>query len=299
MPDLTVSREWVRSTGQAVRVDNSDRMDTRAASQFQDQESYDRSSRRTSRKSSVLFMSADLSTLVRGGGKAPEPPPSKILGAISKTWSATANKFYAIPKPLRFFISGNLGNVVFFYCEQGVSAGLESVADLPVLVQSYKASVSFFLGYVIHIVFQHFLHAFLVYGLATINTPAKYLTTLFGTYGTYVTSAVLSTALNGVFLKMGMDKTVAFVSTLYFFAIINYLVIGWIVKKSSEGVTAKKGRQSQRNTKTNAPNKRVERPNTPRGAVRKNTPNKVVRSRKKPTSSWSRLGDVVRSAGPG
>jgi uncharacterized membrane protein len=310
MPDLTVSREWVRSTGRPVRVDDTDKMDTNAASSYHQQESHDRSSRRASTISNVLFSSADLSTLVRGGAKAASKPPpsSKILGAISNTKSAVANTFYAIPKPLRFFISGNLGNVVFFYCERGVSAGLESVADLPVLVQSYKESVSFFLGYVIHIVFQHFLHAFLVYGLATINTLAKYFTTLFGTYGTYVTSAVLSTALNGAFLKMGMDKTVAFVSTLYFFAIINYLVIGWIVKKSSQDVTVKQGRQKQRNTKTktktnkNVPNKRAERTNTTpkRAAVRTNhPPKKVVRRNTKSTSSWSRLADVVRFAGPG
>jgi uncharacterized membrane protein len=285
MPDLTVSREWVRSTGRPVKVDDKERMDTKAASSYH-VVSNDRLSRRASTLSSVLFTSTDLSTLVRGGAKA--KPPSKILGAISNIKSAVANKFYAIPKPLRFFISGNLGNVVFFYCEQGVSAGLESVADLPLLVQSYKQSVSFFLGYVIHIVFQHFLHAMLVYGLATINTPAKYLTTLFGTYGTYVTSAVLSTVLNGVFLKMGMDKTVAFVSTLYFFAIINYLVIGWIVKKSSQEVTVKRGRQPQRNTNTSASNRRVERTNiTPKRAVRTNTPKKVVRrNKKKSTSSW-------------
>jgi hypothetical protein len=141
-----------------------------------------------------------------------------------------------------------------------------------------------------------------VYGLATINSPTKYLTTLFGTYGTYVTSAVLSTALNGFFLKMGMDKTVAFVSTLYFFAIINYLVIGWIVKKSSQEVTVKKGRQTDRNAKTNmntnATSKRVN--NMPKRAERTNTPKKVERgNKKKPTASWSRLGNVVRLAGPG
>lgn len=314
MPNLTVSREWVRSTGRPVVVHDTDRFDTTDASTFQ---KIYRSTRRANTTSGVLFTSKDLATLVRGGAKAVSKQPSKIVGAISKgtskTTSAISNTFYAIPKPLRFFISGNLGNVVFYYCEQGVSAGLESVADLPVLVQSYKESVSFFLGYVIHIVFQHFLHALLVYGLATINNPARYLKTLFGTYGTYVTSAVLSTALNGFLLKMGMDKTVSFVSTLYFFAIINYLVIGWIVKKSSQEVTpTTKGRQPQTNTnvsnkrveRTNTPNKRVERTNTPKNpAARTNTPKKKSNSswpRKKSTSSWgSRLVEVVKYAGPG
>jgi hypothetical protein len=270
MPDLTVSREWVRSTGRPVTVDDTDSLDMPARSPFQEA----MSSRPASIKSDVLFTSADLGTLYRGGAKA-VPKPSSM---ISKAGYAVSNKFYAVPKPLRFFISGNLGNVVFFYCERGVSAGLASVADLPLFIQSYKESVSFFVGYMIHIVFQHFLHALLVYGLATINNPAKYLKTLFGTYSTYVTSAVLSTALNGFFLNLGMDKTVAFVSSLYFFAIINYVVLGWIVKKSSQEVTTKKGSQPQRNT------------NAPKRVVRPNTPKKAVQPKKKPTSSrsWSR-----------
>jgi hypothetical protein len=222
-------------------------------------------SRRASTMSSVLFTSADsATTLIRGGAKAkPKSLTSMMSSKKTNTRHAISNKWFVISKPVRFFVSGNLGNVCFFCCEKAVSAGLDSVADLPEFIETHKVSVSFFLGYVVHIVFQHFLHASLVYGLSTINTPTKYLTTLFGTYGTYVTSAVLSTALNGVFIKMGMDKMVAFVSTLYFFAIINYLVIGWIVKKSNAQaeVNTKKGsRQSPR--KTNNTSKRVITTNT-------------------------------------
>jgi hypothetical protein len=298
MPDLTVSREWVRSTGKPVTVDDTESMDMTIPSPPPSEESDDRvlgcksASRRASTMSSVLVTSTDSATSIRGGAKAvPKTRSSKITSKISNTRHTISNKWFVIPKPVRFFVSGNLGNVCFFYCERAVSAGLDSVADLPEFVETYKGSVSFFLGYVVHIVFQHFLHASLVYGLSTINTPAKYLTTLFGTYGTYVTSAVLSTALNGVFIKMGMDKTVAFVSTLYFFAIINYLVIGWIVKKSNaaqEAVTTKKGsRQPPR--KTNNTSKRVisTNTNTSKRAVQpKKKPKKAVQKKKKTTSSW-------------
>jgi hypothetical protein len=312
MPDLAVSREWVRSTGQSVTVDDTDMAYPVPVQEYKARVS--KSNCKSSRKSNplsprqttlssvlspvtrevlncsnkssrasnplsprqttlsgVLSPASGLEISVRGGAMFAPPPPAPISASVT---SKISNAWYSILKPFRFFVSGNLGNVCFFYCEKAVSAGLDSVAsDLPELVRTYKDSVSFFLGYFSHLIFQHFLHAWLVYGFSTIDTPQKYFTTLFGTYGTYVTSAVLSTALNRVLLDFGMDKTYAFVSALYIFAIINYVVIGWIVKESSKEVVVNKNNSNNNTQKGVQPKKNT---NLPKKAVPVQ-PKKVVR----------------------
>ena len=102
----------------------------------------------------------------------------------------------------------------------------------------YRASVSFFCAYWLHIPVQHLLHALLVYGLSSINTAPKYWTTLAGMFSALALASVGSTAFHTYLLSMGISKNVAFFMTLYSFSILNYFVIGFIVHKSSNRDTA-------------------------------------------------------------
>mmetsp|Transcript_6814 Transcript_6814/g.13844 ORF Transcript_6814/g.13844 Transcript_6814/m.13844 type:complete len:336 (-) Transcript_6814:104-1111(-) len=139
-----------------------------------------------------------------------------------------------VPQPLRFFISGNCGNVCFYVCELAFSRMLASSSHMVAWIS--HDSITFLGGYLAHIVAQHWLHAALVYGLDTINTPQKYFTTLRGMYQAMMTSAVGSTLLNTLLLRFlpVLSKPAAFILTLWTFSAINYFWIGWIVKRSSE-----------------------------------------------------------------
>lgn len=117
-----------------------------------------------------------VASLVRGGAQRkpmPPPPPSD---------NALLDSFMKLNEPLRFFISGNIGNVIFFYVERIIFVLLTKMSNLPAVVKEYLDSVSFFIAYLLQVVPQHYLHALLVYGLDTIDTKQKYFTTLAGCY---------------------------------------------------------------------------------------------------------------------
>lgn len=181
--------------------------------------------------SSSSALSAVLA-IEKAGAKVSIPPPPEWLPEIDT--SRIHDAWYAIPHPVRYFMSGNVGNVCFYYCERYMAHFLlNHIQHLPDFILTHKDSVSFFLGYLIHIPAQHYSHALLVYGLESINTAAKYKRTLAGMYATLMTAAVGSTLLNAVFLNIGVNKTAAFFLTLSMFAVVNYFVIGYIVEKSS------------------------------------------------------------------
>lgn len=191
--------------------------------------------------------------------------------------------WYRLPSVVRFFVSGNLGNIVFYLAERLVARFLlprvvtvawdhdsgapnhvppahftvatttkqqqqpnhngpmdisrisdETVAPTSTISTQTLDTISFFLGYLLHVPAQHLLHAVLVYGLQTINTPRKYLLTLGGMYSALISASIGSTVLNGLLLQYGgMSKTTAFWSTLGVFACFNYFVIGYLVRKST------------------------------------------------------------------
>lgn len=116
-----------------------------------------------------------VASMVRGGARKPLPPPPSPQ-------EATYDAFMKLNEPLRFFISGNIGNVIFFYTERLTFYLLNKMDGLPSTLKEYIDSVSFFIAYLVQVVPQHWLHAFLVYGLDTIDTRQKYFTTLFGCY---------------------------------------------------------------------------------------------------------------------
>ncbi len=156
-----------------------------------------------------------------------QPPHSEtaLLGIIHERW-------FRISSLVRFFVSGNLGNVCFFFIERSIFSSLSNFDTVPEFVENYKETVSFFVGYLLQIITQHLLHALLVYGLGTINTREKYFKTLLGQFYAYGLALFGSTTLNLLLIKSGIDKTVAFFSTMIIFACINYYLIGWLVKRA-------------------------------------------------------------------
>jgi hypothetical protein len=154
---------------------------------------------------------------------------------------------FRIPAPIRYFISGSCANVVFYFLERLLHSALyhfhfskqELLGDwTEMMLPSWVNSATFFSAYMLQVPIQHYLHALLVYGLESINTPAKYYRTLGGMFSTLAVAAFGSTALNAFLLNTTqLSKTAAFVVTLCAFSIINYFVIGWIVRASNKSST--------------------------------------------------------------
>lgn len=164
----------------------------------------------------------------------PEPTSGDVLVKIYRTW-------FRVSELGRFFVSGNLGNLCFYFLERLVYSQLSQISDLPAFVEEYIDSVSFFIGYILQIITQHLLHALLVYGLDSINTREKYFKTLLGQFSAYGFALIGSTVLNLILLNnAGLDKSTAFVTTMVIFAGINYFLIGWIVRRTTASVDKKK-----------------------------------------------------------
>ena len=169
------------------------------------------------------------------------PPIQSLSGvprAFLKAWH------HHLPRPFRFFISGRFGDIIFFYCEQFLNKGISTIIQSPSpslprqvvrVLETSQDSISFLIGFLLHILPQHWIHACLVYGLDTINTRQKYRDTLLGMYQVCLTGAVGSTILNTLLLKLTpASKTAAFIMTLATFSLINYFWIGWVVQKTTQ-----------------------------------------------------------------
>lgn len=172
-------------------------------------------------------------TSVLKNAPPPIPPANEpsLLSSVQERW-------FRVSSLVRFFVSGNLGNICFFFIERTIFSSLSQLETLPDFVETYKETVSFFVGYLLQIITQHFLHALLVYGLESINTREKYFKTLLGQFYAYGIALFGSTTLNLFLIKSGIEKTVAFFSTMVIFACINYYLIGWLVKRALQSTTA-------------------------------------------------------------
>jgi len=210
-------------------------------------------------RSSRSSMIERLPMIPRGGAaiassKKDEDNKRSLPRAVAQWWYAR------IPSMGRYFVSGNLGNVVLYLLERFLAVVLLYVlpdknnggdATAGSNDSNHRDSLSFFAAYWLHIPAQHYLHALLVYGLASINTPQKYWTTLAGMSSTLLVASVGSTALNAVLRQqLGIPKTWAFVLTLYSFSIVNYFVIGYIVKRSAAAADKKEQRQSSNTSRS-------------------------------------------------
>ena len=110
-------------------------------------------------------------------------PPHRFPGHL---YHRVSTQFYDHwPEPLRFLVSGNVGNAIFFTLERLLHSLLNyNLERLPAILVEYKDGASFMMAYFLHILAQHWLHAILVYGMHTISTPQKYLKSLIGCYST-------------------------------------------------------------------------------------------------------------------
>ena len=223
------------------------------------------------------------SVLKDGAGKfLPSPSTnsaSKKLSATSKKKTTVTKKkksesetrlarvyesWFNVSRPVRFFVSGNFGNVAFFLIERCLYQILTSQQNLPTLIEEYKETVSFFWGYTLQIVVQHMLHAFWGYGMDTISTREKYLRTLVSQFYAYGFALVGSTTLNLFLIRSGLDKTVSFFATMMIFACINYFLVGFLVQRSVATADAKSTKGGRSRPTRVAPPKTF---NTPRSTT--------------------------------
>lgn len=162
--------------------------------------------------------------------------------------------WYTLPEPLRFFVSGSLATAALFLLEK-VMRGLLAQTSLHRSSSKHIGTISYFLAYLLHIAVQHALHALLVYGLQSINTRQKYASTLLGTYQALLVSCCGSTILNTYLVNIGLDRDVAFASTLVVFSGVNYLWIQSIYHAKDCVVVenAHKATETARNQKSIGP----------------------------------------------
>ena len=183
-----------------------------------------------------LLVPTLMAVATRGGAvnlfrKVPPPPPPEP-SLIASAFASVYEQWFRLSSLVRFFVSGNLGNICFFFIERALYQFISTIDTIPDFVESYKDTLSFFVGYLLQIVSQHLLHAFLVYGLDTINTRKKYLNTLLCQFYAYGMALFGSTFLNLFLIRSGIDKTMAFFSTMVIFAIINYHLIGFLTERA-------------------------------------------------------------------
>lgn len=102
-------------------------------------------------------------------------------------------------------------------------------------LQRNKESVSFFISYLIQILAQHFLNAVFVYGLQSIATTERYLSTLAVTYSLYFASLIGSTICNLSLIRYGMSKNIAFWSTIFGFGLCNFFLLRIFIGQDADG----------------------------------------------------------------
>ena len=221
----------------------------------------------------------------------PPPPPQKsslpsaLLATISKRWFRLSSLF-------RFFVSGNLGNICFFLIERAIFSQLSQLTSVPEFVNKYMETVSFFIGYLLQIVTQHFIHALLVYGLETIDTREKYFKTLLGQFYAYGISLFGSTSLNLLLIQYGIDKTIAFFSTMVIFACINYYFIGWLVKRAVISSNHDNTLRPAKSSSTKKATTKSSKWNNHKPSIQQRQRASSFQSRKKSFPSKSRAEDI-------
>ena len=200
-----------------------------------------------------------LMPMLSGGAQQQQQVCKDPAPQQTTTTTSLLERFYRIPQPVRYFVAGNLGNIVFFSLERLLYLGMlqlvqnDSTANnnnnINKLLESiavWADTITFFSAYMLHIPAQHYLYALLVFGLDSINTPSKYWKTLGGTYSALMAASIGSTVLNTTLLKWGLPRTTAFVATLWTFACFNYFVIRWIVNRTSHDTNNKEMQQQQK-----------------------------------------------------
>lgn len=147
--------------------------------------------------------------------------------------------------------AAGLGNIIFFY----IDVILYDLVIYPLSISNYdkkntknvwmkllysllppksvlqrnRESISFFVSYLVQILAQHLLNALFVYGLHSISTRDKYISSLLVTYSSYSITLIGSTICNISLLRKGVSKNVAFWGTVFGFGIFNFFVLKYLI----------------------------------------------------------------------
>ena len=142
-----------------------------------------------------------------------------------------------IPTYIRFGISAGIGNIIFYFLDQYLYQNVFIGQD----------TLSFFVAYLSQVFLQHLLNSILVYGFHTIDTWGKYRSTLIATYSAYFGTLIASTCFNTFLLQYGgVQKKIAFWSTLAIFGVVNYLLLNKYVAGEDADAHSTKQQQQQR-----------------------------------------------------
>eukprot|EP00047_Mylnosiga_fluctuans_P005799 m.242787 g.242787 ORF g.242787 m.242787 type:complete len:142 (-) comp14100_c0_seq1:1324-1749(-) len=117
-----------------------------------------------------------------------------------------------------FMLSGLIGTALFKLFNDAIFAACT--------LERGCATASWFISYMASIVWQHWLHQRLVFGVPAQQTWREYAISLFWTYVSYSASFVLSTVLNWVLVEnLNFGEQAAFVLTLVSTGPINYIAL--------------------------------------------------------------------------
>lgn len=109
----------------------------------------------------------------------------KQIALSSIEFDKLTREFYKLSEVVRFAVSGCLGTSIFYVLERFFYGNLKNNVELlPNICVRYMDGLSYITAYIIQIIPQHLLNAFLVYGKDTISTREKYMKTLIGCYST-------------------------------------------------------------------------------------------------------------------
>lgn len=143
-----------------------------------------------------------------------------------------------VPTYIRFGLSAGIGNFIFYFLDQYLYQNVFIGQD----------TLSFFVAYLLQVFLQHLLNSVLVYGVRTIDTLEKYRNTLITTYSAYFGTLIASTCFNTFLLHYGgVQKNIAFWSTLAIFGIVNYLLLNkYVGGEETDSHDPKQQQQQQR-----------------------------------------------------
>lgn len=132
---------------------------------------------------------------------------------------------------IRFVFSSVLGSIIFYILYELVHSIL-SYSNFQFLIM-YKASIAFFVCYIISIWFQHALHQVIVF----YEEKISYLKSLFWTYAAYSVSIVVTPVMIAILTSVGIHHRVSWLIGLIVTGIFNYFsmkVSFWCSQKIEE-----------------------------------------------------------------
>jgi len=153
--------------------------------------------------------------------------------------------FLLLPPAVRFFVSGTVGNVLFFK--------LNSVCDSIPFVQRRPGSMpGFLMSYMLTIPAQHLLNGILVFGVGSITAGRGasikgYARSLSLTYSTYSVMMVATTLVKGYLSDvLKLSRGTSFLISVYGAGVVNFFILSAIAKRTKANALRDNKKQQQR-----------------------------------------------------